>query len=93
MQYGDLEPLRLGLGTNFHQMVSQQIDALHAAGCVRIYKDKAVKATARKRPGLAAVRKALKPGDTFVITSIDRAFRSFDLRCSIRYLPTLNPKK
>ncbi len=35
-----------------------------------------VKATARKHPGLAAVRKALKPGDTFVITSIDRAFRS-----------------
>lgn len=57
-------------------MVLQQIDALHAAGCARIYKDKAVKATARKRPGLAAVRKALKPGDTFVITSIDRAFRS-----------------
>lgn len=58
------------------QMVLQQIDALHAAGCVRIYKDKAVRATARKRPGLMAVRKALKPGDTFVITAIDRAFRS-----------------
>ncbi len=49
---------------------------MHAAGCVRICKDKAVRVTARKRPGLMAVRKALKPGDTFVITAIDRAFRS-----------------
>jgi DNA invertase Pin-like site-specific DNA recombinase len=58
------------------QMVLQQIDALHAAGCARIYKDKAVKATDKNRPGLIAVRKALKPGDVFVITAIDRAFRS-----------------
>lgn len=58
------------------QMVLQQIDALRAAGCARIYKDKAVKATAKNRPGLIAVRKALKPGDVFVITAIDRAFRS-----------------
>lgn len=58
------------------QMVLQQIDALRNAGCLHIYKDKAVRATAKKRPGLMAVRKALKPGDTFVITSIDRAFRS-----------------
>ena len=58
------------------QMVLQQIDALRAAGCLHIYKDKAVRATAKKRPGLMAVRKALRSGDTFVITSIDRAFRS-----------------
>src|SRR5262245_51071994 len=58
------------------QMVLQQVDALRAAGCGHIYKDKAVRATAKKRPGLIAVRKALKPGDTFVVSSIDRAFRS-----------------
>lgn len=58
------------------QMVLQQIDALRDAGCLHIYKDKAVRTTAKKRPGLMAVRKALKSGDTFVITSIDRAFRS-----------------
>lgn len=56
------------------QMVLQQIDALRDAGCLHIYKDKAVRATAKKHPGLMAVRKALKSGDTF--TSIDRAFRS-----------------
>jgi FMN-dependent NADH-azoreductase len=54
----------------------QQMDALRAAGCDRIFKDKAVRATAKKRPALSAVRQALKPGDTFVVTAIDRAFRS-----------------
>lgn len=58
------------------QTVMQQIDALRAAGCERIFKDKAVRATAKKRPALQKVRKALKPGDTFVVSSIDRAFRS-----------------
>ena len=58
------------------QMVLQQIDQLRAAGCQYIYKDKAVRATAKKRPGLIAMRRQLKPGDIFVVTSIDRAFRS-----------------
>lgn len=35
-----------------------------------------MRATARVRPGLRAVRKILKPGDTFVVSAIDRAFRS-----------------
>src|SRR5262249_16680412 len=46
------------------------------AGCDRIYRDKAVRGTARKRPGLQAVRQGLKPGDTFMVSAIDRAFRS-----------------
>lgn len=60
------------------QTVRQQIDALRAAGCERknIYKDKATSATAKKRPGLIAVKNALKPGDTFAVVAIDRAFRS-----------------
>lgn len=58
------------------QMVLQQIDSLRAAGCKYIYRDKAVRATAARRPGLIAVRKQLRSGDTFVVTSIDRAFRS-----------------
>lgn len=58
------------------QTVMQQCDALRAAGCKRIYKDWAVRATSRQRPGLQAVRGALRPGDTFVVTAIDRAFRS-----------------
>lgn len=58
------------------QMVLQQVDALRAAGCDRIFRDKAVRATARNRPALIAVRKALRPGDTFAVSAIDRAFRS-----------------
>ena len=58
------------------QTVMQQVDALRAAGCVRIFRDKAIRATAKKRPALLAVRKALKPGDTFMVTAIDRGFRS-----------------
>lgn len=58
------------------QQVRQQCDALRNIGCVQIYKDKAVHATAKKRPALIALRKALRPGDTFVVTAIDRAFRS-----------------
>lgn len=58
------------------QTIMQQMDALRAAGCDRIFKDKAIRATAKKRPALVAVREALKPGDTFVVTAIDRAFRS-----------------
>ena len=58
------------------QTVAQQCDALRSAGCERIFKDKAVRATAKKRPALLTVRKLLKPGDTFMVTAIDRAFRS-----------------
>jgi DNA invertase Pin-like site-specific DNA recombinase len=58
------------------QTIMQQMDALRAAKCDRIFKDKFIRATAKNRPALLAVRKALKPGDTFMVTAIDRAFRS-----------------
>jgi DNA invertase Pin-like site-specific DNA recombinase len=58
------------------QTVMQQIDRLREAGCEKIFRDKAVRATAKKRPALLALRAALKPGDTMVVSAIDRAFRS-----------------
>jgi DNA invertase Pin-like site-specific DNA recombinase len=59
------------------QQVRQQCDALRAAGCARIFKDKAVNATARNRPALMKIRGALEPQqDTFVVVAVDRAFRS-----------------
>jgi DNA invertase Pin-like site-specific DNA recombinase len=59
------------------QQVRQQCDALRAAGCTRIFRDKAVNATAKSRPGLIAIREALRPQtDTFVVVAVDRAFRS-----------------
>lgn len=60
------------------QTLMQQIDQLRAAGCERknIYRDKAMSAKAKKRPGLIAVTKALKRRDKIMVTAIDRAFRN-----------------
>jgi DNA invertase Pin-like site-specific DNA recombinase len=57
------------------QTVLQQIDALKAYGCEKIFRDKAVSGGTDKRKGLQAIRRALRPGDTFVVTAIDRGFR------------------
>ena len=58
------------------QTLFQSEEALRQAGCDQIFSDFAVSATAKKRPGLIEARAALKSGDTFVVLSIDRAFRS-----------------
>lgn len=58
------------------QTLYQYIDALKEAGCDEIYSDAATSALAKDRPGLQDARRALRPGDTFVVPSIDRAFRS-----------------
>jgi DNA invertase Pin-like site-specific DNA recombinase len=57
------------------QMLLQQTDALRAYGCEKIFRDKAVSARTGNRKGLIALRAALKPGDKFVVTAIDRGFR------------------
>lgn len=58
------------------QTVLQQIDALKAYGCGKIFRDKARSAAGtQRRKGLLALKRALKPGDTFVVTAIDRGFR------------------
>lgn len=58
------------------QTLYQYTDALEAAGCDETYTDAATSAVAKDRPGLQKARAALKPGDTFVVLAIDRAFRS-----------------
>ena len=61
------------------QTVSQQVDALKAYGCEKIFRDKAKSGATARRKGLQAIRRVLKPGDTFVVTAIDRGFRcTFD---------------
>ncbi len=58
------------------QTLVQQLDALKAAGCARVFKDDATRAQVKNRPGLQKARKALGPGDCFCVLAIDRAFRS-----------------
>ena len=60
------------------QTLYQYTDALMAAGCAEadIFYDDATSAVAEKRCGLQRARACLGPGDTFVVLSIDRAFRS-----------------
>jgi len=57
------------------QMVLQQIDALRAYGCEKIFRDKAVSGKNIQRRGLLALKQKLKPNDKFVVTAIDRGFR------------------
>jgi DNA invertase Pin-like site-specific DNA recombinase len=52
-----------------------QLDALEAAGCDRVFTDKASGGT-RERPGLDAVLAVLEAGDELVVTRLDRLGRS-----------------
>lgn len=52
-----------------------QRDALHKAGCDRIYEETA-SGSRTDRPGLARALENLRPGDTFVIWKLDRLGRS-----------------
>jgi len=58
------------------QLLDLQLVALRAAQCRHIYRDDGVSAAASRRPGFEAALHSLKPGDTFVIWKVDRAFRS-----------------
>lgn len=58
------------------QSTDQQVARLTEAGCDEIFTDHGVSATAKKRKGLEQARQALQEGDVFVVTAIDRAFRS-----------------
>ena len=57
------------------QQVHLQMDALTAAGCGRIYAEKASGAQ-RDRPELAAALDYLREGDTLVVWKLDRLARS-----------------
>jgi DNA invertase Pin-like site-specific DNA recombinase len=60
------------------QDYTAQVDALKAAGCERIYSEKASgKSTdGDGRPEFAKLQKVLLPGDTVVVTKLDRLARS-----------------
>lgn len=57
------------------QNLERQLDSLRAAGCSRMFSDMASGAKAN-RPGITALRDQVRPGDTVVVTSLDRLGRS-----------------
>jgi len=44
--------------------------------CDRVYEEHGVSATSKKRPVYDQIMSDLRPGDTFVVTAIDRVYRS-----------------
>lgn len=55
---------------------SQQLEALRATGCERVFTDEGVSAGALKRPALDQVLKTLRKGDVLVVWKLDRLGRS-----------------
>jgi DNA invertase Pin-like site-specific DNA recombinase len=53
-----------------------QIDALNQAGCAKVFAEKISGARSDNRKELARALKALAPGDTLIVTRLDRLARS-----------------
>ena len=57
------------------QHMENQVDRLTAAGCARVFRDR-VTGTKASRPDWDACLAALRPGDTLLVTKLDRIGRS-----------------
>lgn len=85
--------LRIGYArvSTIDQNLDLQRDALHRAGCVQIYEEKASSRAVKSQPELANVLRALRPGDTLVIWRLDRLTASlYDL---VRIVHELTERK
>ena len=58
------------------QDYSAQVEALKAAGCERIFSEKRSGKSAKDRPEFSKLMRALVPGDTVVVSKLDRLARS-----------------
>jgi DNA invertase Pin-like site-specific DNA recombinase len=70
MRYGYA---RVSSGTQDH---AGQVEALKAAGCERTFSEKASGKSTGGRPEFGKLMRALAPGDTIVVTKLDRLARS-----------------
>jgi DNA invertase Pin-like site-specific DNA recombinase len=70
MKYGYA---RISSNTQDH---AAQVEALNAAGCERIFSEKASGKSTNGRPQYAKLMRALVPGDTVVVVKLDRLARS-----------------
>ena len=70
MRYGYA---RVSSGTQDH---AGQVEALHGAGCTRIFSEKASGKSLAGRQEFTRLMKALAPGDVVVVTKLDRLARS-----------------
>jgi len=57
------------------QNLNLQLQALEAAGCERIYRDRGVSGARVERPGLADAIRRAKSGDVLVVWKLDRLGR------------------
>ena len=58
------------------QNLALQLQALTAAGCVRIYSDQGISGSKASRPGLDRALRRLKPGGKLIVWRLDRLGRS-----------------
>jgi DNA invertase Pin-like site-specific DNA recombinase len=72
--------------STYGQTLDAQLEQLRAAGCTKIYREKASGAQADRRE-LLRLQKALAAGDVVTVTRIDRLARStFDLFAIVRQI-------
>ena len=72
------------------QTTALQLAALKKAGCTKIFEDKGVSGTIKKRPALTRCLAALQSGDTLTVWKLDRLGRS--LRDLIDHLDDLRAR-
>ncbi len=60
------------------QNLDLQLDALHRAGCDKVFTDHGVSGVSVNRPGLAQAIAAVGPGDVLVVWKLDRLGRSLN---------------
>ena len=72
------------------QTTALQLAALKKAGCTKIFEDKGVSGTIKKRPALTRCLVALQSGDTLTVWKLDRLGRS--LRDLIDHLDDLRAR-